>query len=306
MKKLIPFLIVGLVVGYFLLGRGQSGFLKKEIKVGQDVCAEFPKEFVESVTGKKILKTTRFDMKEGTHVCDYYTTENDFLSIHVEDLSFETQKKGLNEMGRPTKTDPSIKMEHFVSWQGNDLYGVYLKLNDNKFISVDRGTLNASTNEENMKLAVAVVDRIQKGENQGLVSAPTAQPTKKSGNNIIPLPQEKDIINNFFTLIDEGKASDAVMMMPAIITKDDSIKQAFGVQFAAMKSVKVKKIEEAMKEDWTGTRHEYMVTLDVVMDPSSVNQPIPYYGFENGENVRFVGLVKENNQWKVEGMATGP
>lgn len=73
-----------------------------------------------------------------------------------------------------------------------------------------------------------------------------------------------------------------------------------------MKTVKVKKIEETMKEDWTENRHEYMVTLDVVMDPSSAGGPIPYYGFENGENVRFVGLVKEGNQWKVEGLATGP
>jgi hypothetical protein len=123
---------------------------------------------------------------------------------------------------------------------------------------------------------------------------------------VVPRPLETDIIRSFVNLIDEGKSSDAVMMMPAIITGNDSIKQAFGVQFNAMSSVKVKNIKESMKEDWTETRHQYMVTLDVVMDPSSAGGPIPYYGFERGENVRFIGLVKEGNQWKVEGMATGP
>jgi hypothetical protein len=49
-----------------------------------------------------------------------------------------------------------------------------------------------------------------------------------------------------------------------------------------------------------------MVTFDVTMDPSSANGPIPYYGYDQGENVRFVTIVKEGNQWKVEGLATGP
>jgi len=162
---------------------------------------------------------------------------------------------------------------------------VFLNKNNNQIINKLKNEVTpTSTSEANINLA----------------------PTKKSGNNTVPLPQEKDIINNFFQLIDEGKVSDAVMMMPSIITNNDSTKQAFGVQFSAMKSVKVIKIEESMKEDWTETRHQYMVTLDVVMDPSSAGGPIPYYGFERGENVRFVGLVKEGNQWKVEGMATGP
>ena len=73
-----------------------------------------------------------------------------------------------------------------------------------------------------------------------------------------------------------------------------------------MNSVKIKNIEESSKGDWTEIWHQYMITLDVVMDPSSADEPISYYGFERGENVRFVGLVKEDNQWKVEGLATGP
>jgi len=310
-------LIIGAVI-YFKLNVPQTNqrnnffSLKKEIKVGTDVCAEFPKEFIEASAGKKILRTKRFDMAVGTHVCNYFTTENDFLAIHVEDLSYETQKKGVEEFGKTIKQDPLIKMEHFVAWKGNDIYGIYLKLHDKKYISVDRGTVNAATNEESIRLAIAVVDRIQNGENQGLgsdtikVSSPTTEPTKKPETNIVPLPQETDIINNFLKFIDEGKASDAVMMMSSGTINDDSTKQAYGVQYAAMTSVKVKKIEESSKGDWTDTWHQYMVTLDVVMDPSSANGPIPYYGYEQGENIRFLNLVKEGNLWKIEGLATGP
>jgi hypothetical protein len=121
-----------------------------------------------------------------------------------------------------------------------------------------------------------------------------------------PLLQETDIIQTFFNLIKERKISEAVMMMTSNITRDDSTKQAFGVQFAAMDSVKVNKIEESSKGDWTESKHQYMVTLDVVMNSSSANSLIPYYGFEKGENIRFINLIKEGNKWKIEGIATGP
>ncbi len=42
------------------------------------------------------------------------------------------------------------------------------------------------------------------------------------------------------------------------------------------------------------------------MDPSSANAPIPYYGYETGENIRFITLVKENKLWKIDEIATGP
>ncbi|MFA6017077.1 MAG: hypothetical protein WC744_03250 [Patescibacteria group bacterium] len=309
-RNLIFGLGIVLVVGAFAFFK--QGGVQKEIKVGTDVCAEFPKEFIEASINKSIIRTKRFDMAVGTHVCDYYTTENDFLAIHVEDLSYETQKKADAEFGKIIKQDPLIKMEHFVAWKGNDIYKIYLKLHDKKYVSIDRGTVNAATNEENVRLAIAVVDRIQKGENQGLgsdtieVSAPTVEPTKKPESNVVPLPQETDIVNNFISFIDEGKASDAVMMMSSSTINDDSTKQAYEVQYAAMTSVKVKKIEESSKSDWTDSWHQYMVTLDVTMDPSSANGPIPYYGYDQGENIRFLNLIRENNVWKIEGLATGP
>jgi hypothetical protein len=122
----------------------------------------------------------------------------------------------------------------------------------------------------------------------------------------VPLTQETDIIRTFFNLIDEGKASDAVMMMSKSTTSDDSTKQAYGVQYAAMNSLQVSKLEESSKADWSETWHQYMATLDVQMDPSSANSPIPYYGYENGENIRFINLIQEEGKWKIKELATGP
>ena len=149
-----------------------------------------------------------------------------------------------------------------------------------------------------------VVNRNKSGD--GTQSFLTNNSITEKKETIILLPQEKDLVQNFISLIDEGKASDAVMMMTANITGDDPTKQAFGVQFAAMDSVQVKKIEESSRADWTDSWHQYMVTLDVVMNPSSAGGPIPYYGYEKGENIRFITLIKEGGSWNVEGISTGP
>ena len=134
-----------------------------------------------------------------------------------------------------------------------------------------------------------------------------AEPTaKESSAPIVPLPQEEDIIRTFFNLIGEGRASDAVGMMTQTSIGDDSSKQAWGVQFNAFKSVSVKKIEPSSQEEWIATRHTYKVTVDAQMKPEAASAPIPNYGWENGESIRWIPLEKVDGLWKIAGIATGP
>jgi hypothetical protein len=315
-KKLLVGIGIGIVViagvvAFIRQGNPQLGtqeLLKKEIQVGTDVCAEFPKEWVSTVLKKPIVKTEEHS-STGLNVCQYYVDDNNFVTLRLNELGFENQKKGQETLGRTLTTNDAIPMTHFVAMQENNLINdIVLEITPNQFIAIDRSSTKAASETEIVTFAVGVAQRISQGENQEVGSAvnATSSPTKKTEGNTVPLPQDTDVVNTFLSLIGEGKASDAVMMMPSKITGDDSTKQAFGVQFSAMKSVKVKKMEASSQADWTDTWHQYMVTLDVVMDPSSANNPIPFYGYEKGENVRFITLVKEGNQWKIEGLATGP
>ena len=115
----------------------------------------------------------------------------------------------------------------------------------------------------------------------------------------VPLPQEEDIVRNFINLISEGNISEAVNMLTPKTIADDSQKQAWGMQLAAFKKISLKKIEPA-------GNNLYRVTLDVEMKPESAQGPIPYYGYGNGENVRWIGLEKVDGYWKITGIATGP
>lgn len=269
-----------------------SLFGKKEVKVGNDICGEFPKEWAASALGKPITKTTSLDTT-GTHSCQYYTDENNFIILRLNNLSVENQKKGQTTLGRTIITNPKIKMEHFVVIQEDGLInGIYLIVNPNLFLTVDRNSAKAASQEEILNFAIKVSERIQNGEN--ITGAPTSTTQAP-----VPLPQGEDIVKNFFTLIGEGKIEDAMGMMTPSAVANDSQKQAWAVQFNAFEKITVKKIEPVLE-------NTYKVTLDVQMKPESANAPIPFYGYDNGENIRWVGLEKIDNFWKVTGIATGP
>jgi len=133
-------------------------------------------------------------------------------------------------------------------------------------------------------------------------ASPTTQHEQKT-NNEVPLPSDEDIIRNFVNLIEEGSVDKAVLMMK---TKDETELQTWAVHFAAINSFKVLKIEKASEKSWTDNKHIYKVVLDVWMDPKSAQAPIPYYGWQNGENTRWITLEKVENVWKIAEIATGP
>jgi hypothetical protein len=133
---------------------------------------------------------------------------------------------------------------------------------------------------------------------------PTITPVKQQES--APLPQEEDIIRTFINLINEDKPSEAVMMMAKSITDDDSQKQAWAVQFNNISLIKIISINPSSPENWTDSQHSYELKLDLKMNPDSSMAPIPYYGWNNGENIRWINLVKEDNLWKIKSIATGP
>ncbi len=269
--------------------------------IGTDICDEFTKEWIQSVIGIQVIKTENFNTVT-TDVCNYFVSENSFVTIHHETLNVAKQRTGLAFLDRVLKTDPRIGMDHFIAWQQNDqINNIYLVLGTDEYISVSRSSTKAIDNEKNIQLAIAVAGRIT-GESD-LVRV---KPTDKIGDTT-PLPQETDIINTFINLIDEGRASDAVGMMSLQITRDDSTKQAWAVNFNAIKSIKADKIISSMESDWTADRHSYQVSLNIEMKPEAAQaQPIPNFGWDAGKNTRWITLVKADGKWYVDGIATGP
>jgi len=124
--------------------------------------------------------------------------------------------------------------------------------------------------------------------------------TNSSEKSTVPLLSQEDVINAFFNLINEDKVNQAVNMLTLKNVADEAKKQVWSVQFNAIDSIAVKKIEPIGE-------NAYKVTLNVLMKFGAENvQPIPYYGWGDGEFVRWVTLEKSGETWKISEIATGP
>jgi hypothetical protein len=131
----------------------------------------------------------------------------------------------------------------------------------------------------------------------------TATPT-----NVQPNVQlnPKEIVELFLKKIGDKQIPEAIAMMSPQAIGDESQKQAWGVQLAAFKKLVINSVVPSMPEGWTQASQSYKVTMDVEMSEESANGPIPYYGYEKGINIRWIVLAKAGNDWKIQGIGTGP
>jgi len=137
-----------------------------------------------------------------------------------------------------------------------------------------------------------------------ITSSPSSTTSPES---TVPLPTGEDIIRTFFNLIDEGRIPEAIIMMSPKLVLDDSTRQAWGVHFNAIESMKVLAIEPFWQEEWTENKETYKVTLEASVASEAANAPIPYYGWQDNPNFRWVTIEKgEDDVWQIAEIATGP
>lgn len=123
----------------------------------------------------------------------------------------------------------------------------------------------------------------------------------------ISLPQGEDIVRLLFNLIGEGRIPEAIAMLDDSAVPNDSAKQAWGVQLNIFDSVAVKSIDPSNIGDETEGQETYKVVLDATIKPGSEKAVIPNYGWDKGENIRWVSIKKNSDGiWKILGIGTGP
>jgi hypothetical protein len=122
----------------------------------------------------------------------------------------------------------------------------------------------------------------------------------------VPLPSGEDVVRTFFNLIGEKRIPEAMGMMDSSMAPDEKAKQIWEANFKSLSSVSVNSIEPWEQEGCPCNRQTYKVTLNITVSPEGASAPIPYYGWNNGSNTRWVTIAKENNLWKMAEIATGP
>ena len=147
----------------------------------------------------------------------------------------------------------------------------------------------------------------------GLIILKSVLPASDRVSDIasVPLPSipqemsdslnQNETIETFFSLVNSGKIEEATQILHSRIIPDNEVKNNWIKQFSIFKSIAVSSITKLNSDE-----EIYRVQLnvgDVVEDSSAT---IPNFGWNKGENVRWITLEKENNIWKISQIATGP
>lgn len=141
------------------------------------------------------------------------------------------------------------------------------------------------------------------------ITAEESTPSQKpdSSDSEVPLPSAWYMVTLFFELINEHKISEAIDLMAPEMIGDGSSKQTWETHFNAIKSINIQEIEFHDRENWTNDKRELKVTLEVYVSSSAKNAPIPFYGWHDNPNVRWITLEKNSEGfWEISSIATGP
>ena len=159
----------------FVYFPGEASRPDKSYYITSDVCGQFTQKFIEGLVGKKIYKTEEID-KDPQYNCRYFFSEGekssaDYLQIALVYLNVDDQKKGHEFLGRTIGTDPGIGMNHYVVKQEDGLINeINLVLGAQKFISINRGSVQVLTEQEDLGFAAKLADKIKNSKKGNTVT----------------------------------------------------------------------------------------------------------------------------------------
>jgi hypothetical protein len=119
------------------------------------------------------------------------------------------------------------------------------------------------------------------------------------------LAPEEELITLLFGLINNCQNQEAVKLLSKKLNPNPETETLWLEQFKAIRSVHLMDIKEISKDTWTDTEKIYRVVLEVYVDNSAAKAPIPYYGWGDNPNIRFITVVKINNKWFIDQIGTG-
>jgi len=286
------------------------------------ICRLFPQGKIEEIAGKKFV-----NVKQGSYQSTQYTQY--YCEYRFEELPYEIEhgnppvapknisitfvrgdisslKDAYKLSEDVVRQDSSIPIPHQLVYNKD---GKFLRLElflaDNLEVIVN--TWWSTLTQEEAEKFVKDFSVYLKGFAEEKINE-TGNKTSSGGESNkedegAPLPQDEDIIKRFFEFINNGDADKAALMMKV---NNDSELQAWAVQFNGFNHVQVLEIKKASVEEWTDSRHIYKVKIDVIMKPESGDEEIPYFGYENGENVRWLTLEKVGDIWKISEISNSP
>jgi hypothetical protein len=316
-------------------GTSLSSLFNKPLSVTDDVCADFPVDFMYSALGKPIVHLEPSTL-ESVHACQYYYEWKENwtsyqgqnlaggrgVSIVLEDqVGTQRSRDNMVKLGLTLETDERIPGDHVIGKKSDgSIWDINLKVDEQRYIYISQlsGTL---TNDEYIAIAGKIAERLygkgsidikknpvsveQADENAGAVVVDTntedsttpSESNSGSGSGGGGSMASATVVQSFFDALGSRNIDGALGMMDA----NADTKQGWGVNFASIDSLSVTSMSPMYPEDWTADREIYQVELDVKLKPN-----VQSWGWENGANTRWVSMKRVGENWVVHELANNP
>jgi hypothetical protein len=116
-----------------------------------------------------------------------------------------------------------------------------------------------------------------------------------------PTGDARDVIRQFFALLDAGEGEQALQLMAARARGSDDSRAMWLVSFEGIDSVTLTKTEERLKEQWSNSIQYYRCSLTIRLKPGE--QPGLW---EDGAVIRYISVIPENGAWKIAEISMNP
>jgi hypothetical protein len=114
-------------------------------------------------------------------------------------------------------------------------------------------------------------------------------------------------IEEFWTLVNARDFDEALKVLGPSLVGSSEGRAAWRRQLDAIRSVHVRDIEPADTAAWTPRLQKFKAVLDVIVAPAAANAPIPFYGWGDNPNVRWIAVERSSaGAWLITAIATGP
>lgn len=274
----------------------------------RNICDTFNADFAYTATGKAIAHLDRGPLDDEDY-CQYFTDySSDFykigdgktspggpwFSIKQEFMDAEKQKKSNELIGYKVTQDPRIPMDNFTVFQKDDaLNAIYLVMEPNRFIVLRRSSKTVISEDEMVNLSTAVAKRLN-GEDLELNPNPikaktTSEPTETN--------DQAALARSFFEKLGNADIDGALGMMDA----NQATKDMWRANFKTLKSLKIKNLEPTFKDEWTSQRQTFKAELE-----ANVTAEGETFGWQNGQNFRWISLKKSGDKWVIHEIANNP
>ncbi len=116
----------------------------------------------------------------------------------------------------------------------------------------------------------------------------------------------EQFIQLFAQVINQKQINTAVAMLNSSLRADQKSSDQWTAQFNSINAITVKDLSLISPPNNPANTEEYKVNLTVQTSPEAANAPIPFYGWNNGDNIRFITIIKgEDKLWRVQSISTG-